>query len=505
MRARGDTCGFVCPGAVGDLWARLSARNAPQAAHGFFAPNQTFGGDTDNKPDTAKLAILLVQFQADQLTTTTDSGQFPEFASNDATDTAIVGGRARTMADRLDTFYRAVSYGKLSVQSKVFDTLLVTLSGNMTAYMNSASAPTALDDLLRESFRRVDTFVNFASYDAVAVLHAGMAQQLGSSSLQNIPAQLVTMETADTFSGGGSGETVTMAVLMALDPAVVSSETVTMFGTLAHEFGHVLGLPDLYNTSAGVQTRGIGKWGLMGTGNYLGTPQGDSPAWMDAWCREYLSWAETIVLDSAASLTSFDTKLQKAEADSKIFKIYPKTTTKTEYFLLEDREPSSSGLDAAPGSGLLIWHIDNTGGVGTIGNNSVNATDNNTATSHGRVHLEAADGSRNSSISGLGTSSDAWPNGASNGFGDNSTPNSRGYGDTVARFAIKNIALGSSVTFTTDFADVNVTTGVSVKYPSTCLIGRLLAPWPSAASAARAVRDRLLNSAAGRIIIGVIL
>ena len=39
-------------------------------------------------------------------------------------------------------------------------------------------------------------------------------------------------------------------------------------GTLCHELGHILGLPDLYNT-LDENVDGIGLWGLMGSGNYL--------------------------------------------------------------------------------------------------------------------------------------------------------------------------------------------------------------------------------------------
>src|SRR5690606_41205846 len=42
-------------------------------------------------------------------------------------------------------------------------------------------------------------------------------------------------------------------------------------GVFCHEFGHNLGLPDLYDTDPGNgSSQGIGEWGLMGGGSWLG-------------------------------------------------------------------------------------------------------------------------------------------------------------------------------------------------------------------------------------------
>src|SRR5262249_31321845 len=57
------------------------------------------------------------------------------------------------------------------------------------------------------------------------------------------------------------------------------------FGVLAHEFGHLLGLPELYAPGA-VTHEGIGVWGLMGQGTWLG--HGDQPPHLDAWSKKLL-------------------------------------------------------------------------------------------------------------------------------------------------------------------------------------------------------------------------
>ena len=58
-------------------------------------------------------------------------------------------------------------------------------------------------------------------------------------------------------------------------------------GTVAHETGHVFGLPDLYDTDKTSRTEGIGEWGLMGSGNFA---RSYSPASYDAWSLAEMGW-----------------------------------------------------------------------------------------------------------------------------------------------------------------------------------------------------------------------
>ena len=60
-----------------------------------------------------------------------------------------------------------------------------------------------------------------------------------------------------------------------------NSGDIRPIGTICHEIGHVLGLPDLYDTSES-SAPGIGDWGLMGTGNWnnVGTIYKDDLGWV---------------------------------------------------------------------------------------------------------------------------------------------------------------------------------------------------------------------------------
>ncbi|WP_263166361.1 immune inhibitor A [Streptomyces sp. SCSIO ZS0520] len=63
-------------------------------------------------------------------------------------------------------------------------------------------------------------------------------------------------------------------------------------GVFAHEYGHDLGLPDLYDTSGGGDNS-VGYWSLMSAGSWLGTGKdaiGDLPGDMTTWDKLQLGW-----------------------------------------------------------------------------------------------------------------------------------------------------------------------------------------------------------------------
>ncbi len=127
-------------------------------------------------------------------------------------------------------------------------------------------------------------------------------------------------------------------------------------GTFCHEFSHVLGLADLYDTEYTKNT--VGTWDLMASGNYNGN--GTTPPSYTAFERFSLGWIQPKVLKEAGRyllhplLTENQAYLIAPEGKT----IFP--STNGEYFLLENRQ--HVGWDATPsaipGEGMLIWHID---------------------------------------------------------------------------------------------------------------------------------------------------
>jgi M6 family metalloprotease-like protein len=129
-------------------------------------------------------------------------------------------------------------------------------------------------------------------------------------------------------------------------------------GTIAHETGHVFGLPDLYDTglNSAEVTQGIGEWGLMGSGSYA---RPYSPARFEAWSLFELGWVAVDTLSSGREMRLGPV----ATSDTVLYLPVPGTD---EFYLLENRqaqESDSAQMNPAFGSrqkapGLLVWHID---------------------------------------------------------------------------------------------------------------------------------------------------
>jgi M6 family metalloprotease-like protein len=136
-------------------------------------------------------------------------------------------------------------------------------------------------------------------------------------------------------------------------------------GVFCHEYGHVLGLPDLYDTD--YSSSGIGEWGLMSGGSWThrpADPPGSSPAHLTAWCKKELGW----VVPTVITTTTLAVTIPPAETNAVAYRIFRGgATSGDEYFLCENRR--NVGFDEGlvrrqillglpMPEGLIIYHID---------------------------------------------------------------------------------------------------------------------------------------------------
>jgi len=212
-------------------------------------------------------------------------------------------------------------------------------------------------------------------------------------------------------------------------------------GTFALMLGSYLGIPSLYNTETGVT--GVGKFGFMDQGS--ANLNGLIPAMPTAWTRVYMNWVKPVIAANYEEIS-----LEHAESANGPW-IYKIPISSDEYFLVENRNahirpdvsldsiqyriylksneenwPSvlplirdSSQADFSdetgvllsvprydiglPGSGLLIWHIDEAVIREKISLNNINGD----RTHHG-VDLEEGDGAQDFGYesNAIGTSPD---------------------------------------------------------------------------------------------------
>lgn len=119
-------------------------------------------------------------------------------------------------------------------------------------------------------------------------------------------------------------------------------------GCYCHEVGHLLGLPDLYNWKSPV----VGSWCLMAIGDHL--DNGRTPSHPSAWCKIHLGWKQPQTIGELPKNQEIPAVTGENGA---IYKVEIPGTGGQEYFLLENRQQKGFERNL-PGSGLLIWHVD---------------------------------------------------------------------------------------------------------------------------------------------------
>jgi M6 family metalloprotease-like protein len=204
-------------------------------------------------------------------------------------------------------------------------------------------------------------------------------------------------------------------------------------GVVAHEFGHSLGLPDLYDTSQYPKSAGLGNWDLMAGGAWGGDGNSpDMPVHMSAWTKAYLGWVKPV--DVTADLAN--TSLRSFETIGDVLLVTIKPSDGNSYFLLSNRQ--RTGFDSkVPGMGLFILRVNESRLKTGLANNDVNVDPQN------MVQVVEADGLNKliyttSDTSFRGGAGDVFPGDSDKRvFDNNSQPSTR------AQIAVCNIGASS--------------------------------------------------------------
>ncbi len=306
--------------------------------------------------------------------------------------------------EALAYYYDGMSYGHLEVESEVFplanDAAYVLPDVSVYNPMASVNGWTweNLEAFFTDAIMAADQDpdLHFADYDAFVIAHAGSDWQndINRDSPFDLPSFFISL--------AGSIAVDDSAYFIYDGSVVPETGSQDGFynginGVLAHEFGHQLGLPDLYDTFIGGSV--IGYWDLMDFGSGIGIVLADAvtddayyvtgtvPGPLTVWSRSFLGWMEpdTAYVSGSYDLRAIDLQRGFPGKEGLVIPL-----NSYEYYMLENlqcdldgdgvgyllRDPSedSTGVIigpvdeesvpnyefgfALPGCGILIFRVD---------------------------------------------------------------------------------------------------------------------------------------------------
>ncbi len=356
--------------------------------------------------------------------------------------TAASGGYSATVADfehllfsfdstdshySMSEFYYENSYGNFVLEGVVagWYRLPQTYAYYVDGNNGFGSYPTNAQRMAEDAITAADPFVDFSQFDndgngtadGVFIVHAGPGAEAtgsdfdiwshawGTSYTMNLDG--ISINSYTTEPEEGSGGLITQ-------------------GVFSHEYGHFLGLPDLYDTD--YSSAGVGKWSLMAGGSW--NSGGRYPAFFDAWCKKELGFI---------NLTNVSSNLTNQEIPSSYYnpvayRIWENGVVGQEYFIVENRQQTGNDF-GIPGSGLLIYHIDET----QWGNSNEPRY---------LVGIEQADGKSDlENDANSGDAGDVWSTATQTEFTNISLPNSNKYSGAPTNILVWDISASDSLMY----------------------------------------------------------
>ena len=313
----------------------------------------------------------------------------------------------------VNNYYRDMSYNTMSCSGSVASWVT---SGNTVAYFGGGNngfnnGTTAnVYEFIRAVLTNSDATVDFSNpeydlnhdgyVDVLWVVHAGKGGEEGGTE------PIWSHSWSLSYWSGGTYYTTNdispyTALPVRINKYIIMPErtnyadgvpaTTEMIGAgvFCHEFGHALGLPDLYDTGGwSISGNGIGNFSLMAGGSWGGNGMTNArPAALDVWCRRFLGWAAPTRITNDNLYTVNSIMATASGSSYKLAKLGADTTK--QFWLIENRYKNAMGPVSSVrwdsllyGQGLAIYHIDTTYTSGTyFSNNRVN---NNSTTGSSR-------------------------------------------------------------------------------------------------------------------------
>ncbi|MFH2055158.1 MAG: FG-GAP-like repeat-containing protein [bacterium] len=480
----------------------------------YGLPRQALDGDNPQIIKVLAIKVNFVKEDPESDTLTTGNGNF-ELAPKDSfyvqnghliDATPHNSDYFRAHLRALAEYWRVVSNGRVLLEYELYPVesdSAYQLDETM-GYYGSQPPQYGLGEFMSDAWLKADAdpgidFYNEAAgqdnYDAYIVFHPGSDQQnnLGWPFGPDTPSDLYT-----GFVKLGlpvvveDGHTIIYDGMLMPETASQDNRVIALNAVFAHEFGHQLGLIDLYDTRTFLTM--CGDFALMDN-NGLGVNidfgetvpvfvQGVMPVFPCAWSRAYLGFVDVVEVSDGNNV-----KVAAAEIDTSLAQVLLVPINAEEYYLIENRQLDLDGRDPTavqadsltdvilwprsavagqgdnnreydfliPGSGMLIWHVDERvarldydgDGVDNFADNqlqwySFEEVDQFGWDNHRRfVALEEADGIIDfggSYFTGYGDKADMFEINGNSNFGPYTNPNTAGNNNGYTGITIDDIS-----------------------------------------------------------------
>ena len=354
----------------------------------------------------------------------------------------------------LRNYYTETSYGKFTISKQSTVAGWLRAPENYSFYVGneygfSDPYPYNAQGLVVAACSIADPYVNFADFDedgdglvdAIFIVHAGPGAEETVNTNDIWSHQWQLSNTGTGCPGAYATDDGVSVDYYSMEPERLQKETARItVGVFAHEFGHILGLPDLYDTD--YSTYGIGYFCLMASGSWgritTSDLPGSSPTHLCVWSKYQLGWLTPKILDRIGVSKLENQSIACAAKNAVAYRLlsdpngpdWVSSGGSGEYFLVENR--FRTGFDRSlPGDGLLILHIDDT-------------NINNDYEDHPLVGIMQADGDEDFLLDDGGSAADLWKNRAY-GFGDTSRPASLDYNNNPTGVWVYDMSSADSV------------------------------------------------------------
>jgi M6 family metalloprotease-like protein len=310
------------------------------------------GADGEMGYENFRGLIILINYSDKQFSMPNTNNFYNDMVNTHDYTGYYMNGRWVTMTGSVRDYYYDNSANKFD---PVFD---IVGPINVSYACTYPQGTSRAEPIFREALQLADETVDFSNYDSdgdgyvdmVFFLVAGLSANYSGNDQNYLWPHMYYLYRAPMLDNVRFG-------LYACSTEIAGWEgywsDVNGIGTFCHEFSHVLGLPDLYDTDysdSGGESRDPGDWSIMAGGS--GNNFGRNPVGYSLYERYALGFATPQLLQEAGTYT-----LQQLDQSNMGYRL--NTPVQDEFFLIENRQAGKWDR-FLPGHGMMIARVDST-------------------------------------------------------------------------------------------------------------------------------------------------